>query len=45
MAKKSAVENNEKKRQLVAKYAAKRAALKAIIKDASIPLKSGFKLN
>lgn len=42
MAKKSAVENNEKKRQLVAKYAAKRAALKAIIKDASIPLEERF---
>lgn len=42
MAKKSAVENNEKKRRLVAKYSAKRAELKAIIKDASIPLEERF---
>lgn len=42
MAKKSAVQNNEKKRNLVAKYAAKRAELKAIIKDASVPLDERF---
>ena len=33
MAKKSAVEKNKNRRKMVDKYAAKRAALKAIIKD------------
>jgi len=42
MAKKSAVENNEKKRRMIARDASKRAALKAIIKDASIPLEERF---
>ncbi|GLQ18686.1 30S ribosomal protein S14 [Maritalea porphyrae] len=42
MAKKSAVENNEKKRRLVARDAEKRAALKAITKDASLPLEERF---
>ncbi len=37
MAKVSAVEKNERRKRLVAKYAAKRAALKAIIKDKSLP--------
>jgi len=42
MAKKSAVENNEKKRRMIARDADKRAALKAIVKDASIPLEERF---
>ena len=33
MAKKSAVEKNEHRRQLVARYAARRAALKAVVRD------------
>ncbi len=33
MAKKSAIEKNEHRRQMVARYAAKRAALKAIVQD------------
>jgi small subunit ribosomal protein S14 len=33
MAKKSAIEKNQHRRQLVARYAAKRAALKAIVQD------------
>ena len=37
MAKKSAVERNKKRQRLAAKYAAKRAALKAIVKDRSRP--------
>lgn len=35
MAKKSAIEKNKRRRQLVEKYAEKRAALKAIVKDRS----------
>lgn len=35
MAKKSAIEKNKRRRQLVEKYAEKRAALKAIIMDRS----------
>jgi len=35
MAKKSAVEKNKRREQLVAKYAARRASLKAIINDDS----------
>lgn len=42
MAKKSAVENNEKKRKLVDKYSAKRAALKAIVDDRSLPIEERF---
>ncbi|TDQ66539.1 small subunit ribosomal protein S14 [Maritalea mobilis] len=42
MAKKSAVENNEKKRRLADKYAAKRAALKAIVDDRSLPIEERF---
>lgn len=33
MAKKSAIEKNKRRQRLVAKYAEKRAALKAIVKD------------
>lgn len=43
MAKKSAVENNEKKRRMIARDADKRAALKAITKDAKVPLDERFK--
>ncbi len=43
MAKKSAIEKNDKRRRLVAKYAGKRAALKAMAKDASLPPEERFK--
>lgn len=43
MAKKSAIEKNEKRRRLVAKYAAKRATLRAMAKDASLPPEERFK--
>ena len=43
MAKKSAIEKNDKRRRLVAKYAGKRAALKALAKDASLPPEERFK--
>ena len=43
MAKKSAIEKNGKRRRLVAKYAGKRAALKAMAKDASLPPEERFK--
>lgn len=43
MAKKSAIEKNSKRRRLVAKYAGKRAALKAMAKDASLPPEERFK--
>ncbi|MEP3244462.1 MAG: 30S ribosomal protein S14 [Sneathiella sp.] len=42
MAKKSAVERDLKRRRLVEKYAAKRAALKAISKDESLPQEDRF---
>ncbi len=42
MAKKSAVENNEKKRRLVEKLSAKRASLKAIVDDRSLPIEERF---
>ena len=42
MAKKSAVNRNEKVKALVAKYADKRAALKAIANDESLPLEERF---
>lgn len=42
MAKKSAVNRNEKVKALVAKYAEKRAALKAIANDESLPLEERF---
>lgn len=37
MAKKSAIEKNERRKRLVKKYAAKRAALKAMAEDESLP--------
>ena len=42
MAKKSAVNRNEHVKKLVAKYAAKREALKAIANDESLPLEERF---
>ena len=42
MAKKSAIERNNKRKRLVAKYAAKRAALKAAAQDESLPLEERF---
>ena len=42
MAKKSAVERNLKRERLAKKYAAKRAALKAIAKDPSLSLEEHF---
>jgi len=43
MAKVSAIENNNKKKKLVAKYSKKRAELKAIISDRSLPIEERFK--
>ncbi len=43
MAKKSAIEKNEKRRKLVTKFAGKRAALRAMAKDASLPPEDRFK--
>ena len=42
MAKKSAIEKNERRRQLVQRYAAKRAALKKIANDDSFPPEERF---
>ena len=42
MAKVSAVEKNNRRKQLVAKYAAKRAALKKITRDATLPVEERF---
>ncbi|MTI15680.1 30S ribosomal protein S14 [Rhodobacteraceae bacterium RKSG542] len=42
MAKKSAVEKNKRRERLVQKYAAKRAALKAMALDESLPLEERF---
>lgn len=42
MAKKSAVNRNEAVKAMVAKYAAKRAALKATANDESLPLEERF---
>ncbi|MDF2367893.1 30S ribosomal protein S14 [Sneathiella sp.] len=42
MAKKSAIEKNEKRRRLVAKFADKRAELKAISKDEDLPQEERF---
>ncbi|KCZ47454.1 30S ribosomal protein S14 [Hyphomonas pacifica] len=43
MAKKSAIEKNKKRKQLVDKYAAKRAELKAIAMNEDLPLEERFK--
>jgi len=42
MAKKSAIEKNEKRKKLVAKYAAKRVALKEIAMNEDLPLEERF---
>ncbi len=42
MAKKSAIEKNKRRRRLVAKHAAKRAALKAIANDQNLSLEERF---
>ncbi len=43
MAKTSAVEKNKRRRKSVAQHAAKRAALKAIIMNQSLPIEERFK--
>ena len=43
MAKKSAIEKNEKRRKMVAQYAARRAKLKAMAMDEDLPLEDRFK--
>ena len=43
MAKTSAVEKNERRRKMVARYAAKRKALKAIIMDKDQPMEKRFR--
>ncbi len=42
MAKKSAIEKNERRRRLVKRYAAKRAALRNIARDESLPPEERF---
>ncbi len=42
MAKKSAIEMNNRRRRLVKKYASKRERLKAIAKDQSLPMEERF---
>ena len=42
MAKKSAVEKNEKRKRIVALRGARRAALRAIVKDKSLPMEDRF---
>ena len=42
MAKKSAIEKNNRRRKLVAQHAAKRAELKAKVKDQSLPIEERF---
>lgn len=42
MAKKSAIERNNKRRKLTEKYADKRASLKAIAKDSSLSMEDRF---
>ena len=42
MAKKSAIEKNKRRELLVKKFADKRAELKAIVKDATLPLEERF---
>jgi small subunit ribosomal protein S14 len=43
MAKTSAVEKNKRRRKMVDRYAAKRAALKAIVMDQDKPMEERFK--
>lgn len=42
MAKKSAIETNERRRKLAASQAAKRARLKAIVNDKTLPIEERF---
>ncbi len=42
MAKKSAIERNEKRRKLTVRYAARRAALKEMANDRSLPMEERF---
>ncbi|MEP9347329.1 30S ribosomal protein S14 [Xanthobacter sp. KR7-225] len=42
MAKKSAIETNERRRKLAKSHAAKRARLKAIVNDKSLPIEDRF---
>ena len=42
MATKSAIERNEKRRKLTDRYAAKRAALKEVANDRSLPMEERF---
>ena len=42
MAKKSAIERNEKRRKLTARYAVRRAALKEVANDRSLPMEERF---
>ena len=42
MAKKSAIERNEKRRKLTERYATKRAALKEVANDRSLPMEERF---
>jgi small subunit ribosomal protein S14 len=42
MAKKSSIEKNKRRRKLVAKFAAKRAALKATANDSALPQEERF---
>jgi len=43
MAKKSMVEREKKRQRLVARHAAKRAVLKAVAKDETLPMEERFK--
>lgn len=43
MAKKSAIEKNKKRQRMAAKYAARRARLKAIAMDEELPLEERFR--
>lgn len=42
MAKKSAIEKNKRRQELVRQYAAKREALKAVANDRSLPIEEQF---
>jgi len=43
MAKTSSIEKNKRRAQMSARFAAKRSALKAMVKDQSLPLEERFK--
>ncbi|MCL4675193.1 MAG: 30S ribosomal protein S14 [Pararhodobacter sp.] len=45
MAKKSMVERDKKRQRMVEQYAGKRAALKAVINDQTLPMEERFKAN